>query len=231
MDKLNINGIEIDVEKKKIKHMYIRVTPPAGRVKITAPVSVTAAAISRFAFSRLDWIEKQRREMADWPQSQEPRYITGEDYYLWGRRYRLEVAYSSARNAVAVEGLSLRLRVRPDSTPEQRGRVLDRWRRRLLQAAVPPILARCEQLVGVQADEWRIRNMRTRWGTCHVQKKRIWLNLQLTQRAPECLEYVIIHELVHLLEKRHNAVFYAYLDRFCPDWRAIQKQLSRPVTD
>lgn len=228
---LTVGGIEITAEKKNIKNMYIRIVPPNGKVRITAPMSATEDAIRMFAVSRIAWIKKQRQKFADQPRQTERKYVTGESHYLWGRRYRLDTVYSNIRNNVSVSGQRIVLQVRRDSTPQQRANVMDNWYREILKNAIPPVLEKCERLVGVKASEWQVKNMRTKWGTCNISKKRIWLNLQLAKKTPECLEYVIIHELVHLLEKSHNDIFKAYMDQFYHNWRLVKVNLNEQMLD
>ncbi|HMM05935.1 MAG TPA: SprT family zinc-dependent metalloprotease [Clostridiales bacterium] len=231
MINLNVGGIDISAEKKQIKNMYIRVIPPDGKVRITAPMSATEDAIRMFAVSRIAWIKKQRQKFVEQPRQTERRYVTGESYFLWGKRYRLDVAYSSVRNDVSISGQKIVLQVRKDSTPQQRANVMDEWYREVLKDAISPVFEKCERLVGVKANEWQVKNMRTKWGTCNIQARRIWLNLQLAKKTPECLEYVIIHELVHLLEKNHNDVFKGYMDRFYPNWRTVKANLNDQMLD
>ncbi len=231
MINLTVSGIEIAAEKKHIKNMYIRVIPPDGKVKITAPKSTTEEAIRMFAVSRISWIKKQRQKFIDQPRQTERKYVNGESYYLWGRRYRLDVVYNNTRNDVSVSGQKIVLQVRKESTPQQRANVIDNWYREILKNTIPPVLEKCEECVGVKLNEWKIKNMRTKWGTCNTSKKRIWLNLQLAKKTPECLEYVIIHELVHLLEKSHNDIFKAHMDRFYPKWRLVKANLNEQMLD
>lgn len=143
----------------------------------------------------------------------------------------MDVQYSNIRNAVFLTGDRLVLRVRPESTPEQRERVLNDWYRDQLKEKLPAVVRRCEKIVGVQAFEWKVKNMRTKWGTCNIDKKRIWLNLQLAKKTPECLAYVVTHELVHLLERNHNEQFQKYMDSFFPDWRVVKSALNQQMLD
>jgi predicted metal-dependent hydrolase len=231
MGKITAGGVTADIEKKKIKHIYIRVFPPDGRVRITAPRSMSDAAVSRFLASHAAWIEKQRAKLAGRAWEGERQYVTGETHFLWGRPYRLEVLPSVSRNEVLMQDQSIVLRVRSDSTAVTRAAVMNEWYRQILKEAVPAMLEKCECIVGMKADECRVKNMRTKWGTCNVTERRIWLNLQLVKKAPEYLEYVLIHELTHLREKTHNSRFKAYMDRYCPDWRAIKKRLNGLASD
>ncbi len=211
MINLNVDGINISAEKKNIKNMYLRVIPPDGKVKITAPLFTSDDKIRMFAVSRIAWIRKQRQKFLEQPRQAERKYETGESYYLWGKRYCLEIIYSNTQNDAYISGQNIVLQVREDSTPHQRAYIMDEWYRRVLKNAIPSVLEKCERIVGVKANEWKVKNMRTRWGTCNIQAKRIWINLQLVKKSSECLEYVIIHELVHLLEKNHNDSFKAYI--------------------
>ena len=231
MEEMVLNGIAISVTRKPIKNMYIRVVPPDGRVQVTVPYTVSEDAVRRFAISRISWIKKQKKSFEEQPRQTKRQYVTGESYYLWGRRYRLDVCYSNTRNQVELSGGKLILQVRKESTFKQRQYIMNEWYRRQMKQTVPDVLAKCEKIVGVQADEWYIKNMRTKWGTCNIEKKRIWLNLQLAKKTPECLEYVIIHELVHLLERNHNDKFCEYMDCFCPNWREVKANLNQQMLD
>lgn len=231
MDELQIGGINIAVTKKIIKNMYIRVLPPDGKVQITAPCSAGDDAIRMFAVSRISWIKKQRENFEAQLRQTKRQYVTGESYNVWGRRYRMDVQYSDIRNAVFLTGDRLVLRVRPESTPEQRERVLNDWYRDQLKSKLPEVIRKCERIVGVQASEWKVKNMRTKWGSCNIDRKRIWLNLQLAKKTPECLTYVVTHELVHLLERNHNEQFQKYMDSFSPDWRVVKSTLNQQMLD
>lgn len=225
MEELMLEGIAISVVKKSIKNMYIRVTPPEGEVKITAPIEVSDDCIRKFALSKITWIKKQREVCKKVSPKTDREFVTGESCYLWGRKYILDVQDTDYGSRVFLWGENLVLRI-GKSTKEEREQALNDWYRRELNRAVPDVLKRCEKIVGVSAKEWRIKNMRTRWGTCNVAKKRIWLSLQLAKKPPECLEYVVVHELVHLLERNHNEVFYGYMDEFYPGWREVKRRLN-----
>jgi hypothetical protein len=224
MQELVVDGIKISVEKKKIKNVYIRVTPPIGQVKITAPLSVSEDAICKFVSFRSRWIHKHQQRFLQQPVSAKVKYLNGENLLLWGQSYPLEVV-CSGRNAVTFADQKIVLQVNNAST-QQCEAVINEWYRETLKAAIPLVLAKCERIVGVKAGESRIKNMRTRWGTCNIQERRIWVNLQLVKKTPEGLEYVITHELVHLLEKGHNDKFKAYMDSFYPDWRRVKAGLN-----
>lgn len=231
MSELQIGNVRIAVTKKNIKNMYIRVLPPDGKVQITAPQSAGNDAIRMFAVSRISWIKKQRANFEAQARQTKRQYVTGESYYVWGRRYRLDVQYSNIRNAVSLKGERLILQVRSESTPEQREHVLNDWYREQLKSKLPEVIQKCERVVGVHASEWKVKNMRTKWGTCNIDRKRIWINLQLAKKTPECLAYVVTHELVHLLERNHNELFQKYMDAFFPEWRVVKETLNQQMLD
>jgi predicted metal-dependent hydrolase len=224
---LIVNGIGVSVKKKKIKNMYLRVIPPEGKVQITAPISVTEDAMRIFVVAHMNWIKKQQKKILHQPQKIQPKYTTGENCYLWGQNYYLEVVCTDKKEEVSICDQKIILSVHQGSTKEQREGIMDKWYRNILKEAIPSVLAKCEHITGVKADEWRIKNMRTRWGTCNVQARRIWLNLQLVKKPPECLEYVVTHELVHLLERSHNGVFWGYMDAFYPGWPVVRDKLNQ----
>ena len=223
---LTIGDIEIFVEKKRIKNMYLRVISPDGKVRITAPMSATEKIIRMFATSRISWIKKQQQKLADRPTQTQLQHVSGENHFLWGKLYPLEIIYRNTQNFVLIGCNKIILQVSKDSTTEQRADIMNNWYREILKKAITPLFEKYKELIGVTPKEWRIKNMHTRWGTCSIKAKRIWINLQLVKKTPECLEYVIIHELVHLLEKKHNDVFKAYMDKFYPNWRIVKARLN-----
>ena len=227
MDRIKISDIEITVIKKKIKNIYIRVLPPDGTVQITAPYGTGEDTIRRLAVSRITWIEKQKEKIQSQIHLTERRYADGESCYVWGKRCCLDVRYSDVCHFVQISDGKLILQVSEDSTPEQREKILNEWYRKQLKQEIPEILEKCENIVGVKCAEWQVKNMKTRWGTCNTQQRRIWLNLQLAKKTPECLAYVITHELVHLLERSHNDRFRGYMDQFFPDWQRVKEILNQ----
>jgi predicted metal-dependent hydrolase len=231
MKSITVDGIDMSVERKQIKNMYIRILPPDGAVKITAPLSASDCTIRQFTESRIAWIKKQRQKVASHPSDSGHKYISGESISVWGQKYILDVLTERPVCSVEILGQHIVMRVPEGSTAQQRAGVLDEWYRQILKAAIPPLLSKCENVVGIKADEWHIKNMRTKWGTCNIQKKRVWLNLQLAGKSPDCLEYVIIHELTHLYERKHDSVFYRYMDSFCPNWRSVKAKLNEKTAD
>ena len=231
MEKLVVSNIEVEVQKKSIKNLHLYVLPPQGSVRVSAPQNMNEDAIRMFVISKISWIKKQQEKFRNQPRQSEREYVSGESVFFGGKRYRLEVIYSNICNNVQIRGDKLIFQVREASTAEQRANVLNEWYRENIKKEVPGILKKWQRIIGVIAIEWGIKNMKTRWGTCNVGDKRIWLNLQLAKKHPQCLEYIIVHELVHLLEKSHNKNFVAYMDKFLPDWRTIKDELNGLILD
>ncbi|NLK68563.1 MAG: M48 family metallopeptidase [Clostridiaceae bacterium] len=223
--KIIVSNIEIEVQRKKIKNMYLSVLPPNGKVRISAPVNVKDEAIKLFATAKVGWIKKQIKKIGNQPRQTQLEYVSGESHYVWGRRYRMEIRHNH-RNSVEIKGNMLILTVRESSTSQQREKVMTEWYRKQLKEILPKLVAKWEETIGVEAESVRVKNMLTRWGTCNTKDKRIWFNLQLAKKPIECLEYVVVHELVHLLEKSHNSVFVGYMDTYLPDWRVTRKRLN-----
>ncbi|WP_097027670.1 M48 family metallopeptidase [Clostridium peptidivorans] len=231
MSTLIIDDIEIQVQKKKIKNIYLRVKAPQGGVQVSAPKNMNDEAIKMFVISKISWIKKHQEKYKNQPKQCKREYVSGESVYVFGGKYALELVYSNRCNDVKINGDKLILQVRERSTIERRANVLNEWYRENIKREIPKLLEKWQKIIGVTAEEWGVKNMKTRWGTCNVRDKRIWLNLQLAKKHPKCLEYVVVHELVHLLEKSHNNIFIGYMDKFLPNWRKIKKELNAFIDD
>lgn len=225
MKKFIIDNLEVFVTKKKIKNIYLRITPPNGEIKVSAPMRMPYERICSFIEMKRPWIEKHRQVVLDRVINRRYEYVSGEVHYLWGCGYVLQVIHS-VNFGVCISNEQILLFVDKKSTAEERKAVLYKWYRQKLREKIASVFADCEAIVGVRASEWRIKDMKTRWGTCNIQAQRVWINLQLVRKPSTCLRYVIIHELTHLLEKYHNARFKAYMDEFMPDWREVKKVLN-----
>ncbi|MDP9349487.1 MAG: M48 family metallopeptidase, partial [Gemmatimonadota bacterium] len=214
-----VSGMTIEVVRKPIKNLHLGVYPPAGRVRIAVPLHIDDEAVRLAVISKLGWIRRQQRAFDRQPRQSQREMVAGESHYVFGRRYRLRVVEEDAPARVTIRGNThLILRVRPGTSAEKREEILSQWYRRRLRAVVPELIARWEPVIGVQVAEWGIRRMKTRWGTCNIEAGRIWLNLELAKKPPQCLEYILVHEMVHLLERHHNDRFRECMDRFMPQW-------------
>lgn len=231
VNKMTVSNVEIDVIKKSIKNMHLSVLPPDGKVRISAPMNAKDEAIKLFAITKIGWIKKQIDKFQSQLRQTEREYVSGESHYVWGRRYKLEVKYTKTANNIEIKANKLLLTVREASTSKQRENTMTEWYRTQLKESLPEIITKWEEVIGVKAEYVGVKNMRTRWGTCNTKDKRIWINLQLAKKPVECLEYVVVHELVHLLEKNHTQVFLNYMDKFLPDWRVTKEELNSFIMD
>lgn len=223
-----VSGIDIDVVRKNIKNLHLGVYPPVGRVRVATPLHINDEAVRLFIISRLSWIKRQRAKFENQERQSAREYVTGESHYYQGQRYLLDVREQAGPPAVYLRNnRTIDLRVRPGSTTVERERVLLAWYRRQLKEQIPPLLAKWEAILGVDVAEWRVKHMKTRWGTCTIETRRIWLNLELIKKSTSCLEYIVVHEMVHLLERHHNERFIAYMNRFLPLWQHYREELNQ----
>lgn len=224
--RLELEGIPVDVSLKNIRHLYIRVCVRTGAVKISAPCKSGRGAIEKFARKKLAWIKKNRPENPR-PAGSSLKYVTGEIHYYGGRAFTLRVLEGEGRSRAALRGSSeIRLHVKKGSGAEKRRHVLEEWYRARLKEKIPPLAEKWEEITGVRVDSWRVRKMKTRWGTCSINERRVWLNLELAKKPARCLEYIVVHEMVHLIEPGHNKRYKALMDGFLPDWRLRRKELD-----
>lgn len=224
VSKIIVSGIEIEVNRKKIKNMYLKVSNHDGKVRISAPLRTKEDTIIKFVTSKIDWINKQKRKFEQSFINNQINYVDGEIHYVWGKPCILEIKNGS-KGSVEVVNDKLVLTVNFESSIDQIEKILIEWYRKQLRARLPMLFEKWEDIIGVKAKTVTIRNMKSRWGSCNTRDKRISINLQLAKKPVECLEYVVVHELVHLLEPSHNPVFKRYLDVFMPNWREIKKKL------
>lgn len=223
-----MNGINVDVIRKDTKNLHLGVYPPNGRVRAAAPLRVDDEAVRLAVISKLTWIRRQQRRFAEQERQSKREYVSGESHYFNGCRYLLDVVYQAVTpQGVIPNHTHIVLTVRPGSGRAQRERVMLAWYRRELRAAGPPRVAKWEPLMQVQVREWAIKQMKTKWGTCNIEAGRIWLNLELIKKPPRCLEYIVVHEMVHLLERRHNDHFISLMDRYLSSWRFLRDELNR----
>ena len=227
---LIISGIPIEICKKNIKNMHLYVKPPNGNVTVSVPLSMSDEAIERFLRTKTSWIKNQISRFQNQPRQSEREYITGETFYLWGKSYYLRVEDGN-KNSLVLLGDKAVLTCRKESTVAQREGFVREWYRELLKIEVTRLLPKWEKITGLQAVSWQTKYMTTRWGTCNPKSGKIWLNVQLAKKPLECLEYIILHELLHFVEKNHNERFASLLDRYMPMWREIKVTLNGQFLD
>ena len=229
---LTVRGIDIEVVYKDIKNLHIGVYPPAGRVRVAAPKRVDEERIRLAVIQRLPWIKQQRRLLMDAVRQSEREMVTGESHYVWGSRLRLRVIERPGRPHVEVDHDHLLLYVPEGMDQEARTRVLDSWHRSELRRAVEPLVAQWESVIEQTVSQWGIKRMKTKWGSCNRESRRIWINLELAKKHPLCLEYVVVHEMAHLLERNHGERFAKLMDSLLPDWRSRRDELNNaPLAD
>lgn len=229
---IEISGLRIEVVRKDIKNLHVGVYPPHGRVRVAVPLRLADDAVRLALVSRLGWIRRQCRTFQEQDRQSRREMVSGETHYLAGRRYRLKVREHDGPAQVELRGQqTLLLSVRPRQDAEQRLHVLERWYRARLRGLAGELLEQWAARMGVTVADWGIRKAKTRWGACNPHARRIWLNLELVKKPVQCLEYIVVHELVHLLERHHNDRFAALMDHYLPDWRLRRDLLNKsPLT-
>jgi predicted metal-dependent hydrolase len=225
--RIELGDIRVDVTLKDIKNIHLSVHPPAGQVRISAPRRMSLDTIRVFAISKLEWIKQQRAKLRGQERESPREYLDRESHYLWGKRYLLTVVEVDAPPTIELKHRRMILRIRPGMSPEKTEALFAAWYRERLKEAVPPLLERWEPLLGVKAERWFVQRMKTKWGSCNHRARTIRLNTELVKKPPVCLEYIVVHELVHLLEPTHNARFLDLMDRFMPHWRFHREELNR----
>lgn len=227
MTRLMLGDIPVDVVLKDIKHVHLSVHPPTGRVRISAPLRMKLDNIRLFAISQLVWIKQQQTKLRSQERETPREYPDRESHYVWGRRYLLQLVECDEPPSIELEHTRMVLRLRPGADEARKAAVVEDWYRRELKAAVPPLIAKWEPLMGVKVARFFVQRMKTKWGGCSPDTGSIRLNTDLAKKPRECLEYILVHEMVHLLEPTHNARFVALMDRFMPQWRFCREELNR----
>lgn len=225
--RITINGLRVEIVRKDIKNLHLGVYPPNGRVRVATPHRVNDDAVRLAVIGKLGWIKRQRARFDAQPRQSEREMVSGESHYFLGQRYRLNVIeYNGVGKVVLRKKTTMDLYVGRKVGAAQRERVLQRWHREQLAALVPPLLDKWEPVLGVQVAKWAIKKMKTKWGSCNAAARRIWLNLELGKKPVQCLEYILVHELVHLLERYHNDKFIAMMNAYLPQWRFRRSELN-----
>jgi hypothetical protein len=221
-----LGEIPVEVMKKDIKNIHLSVHPPTGRVTISAPLRMSLETIRVFAISKLGWIKQQQKKLKGQERETAREYIERESHYVWGKRYLLEVIECDAASAVALEHSRMLLRVRPGTGEEKRRALVDDWYRAQLRKAATSLITRWEPIIGVEVGRLFVQKMKTKWGSCNAAAKNIRLNTELAKKPPECLEYILVHEMAHLIVRRHDDQFTGLMDRYLPSWRLIRQTLN-----
>jgi predicted metal-dependent hydrolase len=225
---ITVNGIKVEIVRKHIKNLHLAVYPPEGRVRVAVPLHITDENVRLAVINKLGWIRKQQSRFMSQPRQSKREYVTGESHFFRGKRYRLDVVEQPGRQRVEVNSLTrITLYVQRGKDSASRQRVLEQWYRQQLKAVLPSLVKKWEEKIGVYVNECKVKKMRTRWGSCNPLYRRIWLNLELAKKPVDCLEYVIVHEILHLLEPSHNDNFVALMNRYLPKWRFYKDELNK----
>ena len=227
MHEITVGSVTVQVVRKAIKNLHLGVYPPHGRVRVAAPLALKDDAVRLAVISRLGWIKQQQARFEAQPRQSPREMVSGESHYFLGRRYRLQVVTGDGPPKVLSHaGSTIELRAPAGASVADRERVLARWYRRELQERVEPLVEKWQRLLGVDVAAWGIKKMKTRWGTCNQQARRVWLNLELAKQPARCIEYLVVHELVHLCERTHGERFTTIMDEHLPRWRALRRELA-----
>jgi len=224
---IKLGDIPVDVVLKAIKNVHLSVHPPTGRVRIAAPKRMSLDTIRVFAVSKLGWIKQQQTKLREQERETPREYVDRESHDVWGKRYLLTVSESDQPPSVELKHSRMVLRMRPGTDERRRQALMEAWYREQIKQAVPLLLARWQPLMGVKVERFFVQRMKTKWGSCNHKARTIRLNTELAKKPAECLEYIVVHELVHLLEPTHNARFVALMDRFMPKWQFHRQVLNR----
>nr|WP_208458304.1 SprT family zinc-dependent metalloprotease [Burkholderia vietnamiensis] len=224
---IDLGDLHVDVVRKDIKHVHLSVYPPDGHVRISAPLHMAPDVIRVYAITRLDWIRRQQRKLLSQERETAREYLDRESHYVWGKRYLLRIVEVDAAPTVKLKHATLELGLRPGSDANKRHEMLEAWYREQLREAVPPLLEKWEPMLGVKARRILVQHMKTKWGSCNPVTGNIRLNTDLARKPSECLEYILVHELLHLMEPTHNARFQSLMDRFMPQWRQMRDEVNR----
>lgn len=232
MEQIVIRDITIDVVRKQIKHIHLAVYPPTGRVRIAAPLRVNDDTIRLFAISKLAWIRRHQHKFEGQERVSPREYKDRESHYFQGRRYLLKITEVDAPPKVVLRNKTqIELCVRPNTSVSKRHEIMNEWYRGQLKEQIPELMRKWQEKMHLDVREWQVKLMKTKWGSCNIEQRRIWLNLELAKKPIHCLEYIIVHELVHLLERHHNDTFRAYMDKFLPHWKQLRDELNHlPVS-
>ena len=226
MEQIKLGNIVVDVVQKDIKNVHLSVYPPEGTVRIAAPLHMNPDTIRVYAISKLSWIKKQQKKLSGQQRESPREYITRESHYYLGKRYLLKVIEEEAIPKVTLHHNSIYLYVRPGADKTKRKEVLENFYRENLKVIFGKQIQKWEKVMKVSPKEFSIRKMKTKWGTCNIEASRIWLNLELVKKPEHCIEYIVVHEMVHLIERHHNEKFIAWMNLFLPHWREIKTELN-----
>lgn len=223
---ITVRGLEISIERKDIKNLHIGVYPPNGNIRVATPLKLNDEAIRLAIISRLSWIKRQQQNFLNQPRQTKREMVTGESHYLFGKRYLLDVKYTTTKHEILKKHSKLELYVSKNTTTENRYKVLEKYYRNNLKIEIEKLVKKWQEVIGVDIEFWKIKKMKTKWGSCNIDNKRLLFNLKLAKVPLECVEYIVLHEILHLEERHHNYNFQTLLDKYMGDWKSRKESLK-----
>ncbi|HIF9333543.1 TPA: M48 family metallopeptidase [Photobacterium damselae] len=223
---VTIAGVLLTVNRKAINNIHLSVLPPNGAVRLSVPLATSEQAIRLAVINKLSWIKQQQADFAGQRRQSLREMVSGESHYLWGQRYLLSVVETTGKHSIRVKGKRIELSVANKTSTENRLKLLNEFYRSEIKESLSKLLPLWQEKLGVEADALGIKKMKTKWGSCNIADKRIWLNLELAKKPLECFEFILVHELTHLLERHHNERFRSLMDEHLPDWRERRSLLN-----
>ena len=224
---VNLGDIAVDVVFKDIKNIHLSVYPPDGKVRISAPLRMTIDTIRVFAITKLAWIRQQQKKLREQNRETPRVYLDRESHYVWGKRYLLKVTEKDAAPKIELSHNQIHLQVRPATSQERKQAIIEAWYRETIKDVIPSLIIKWEPIIGVKVERFFVQRMKTKWGSCNPATSSIRLNTDLAKKPPECLEYIVVHEMMHLLEPSHNNRFISLMDHFLPKWRFYKDALNK----
>jgi predicted metal-dependent hydrolase len=223
---INVSGLDIIIERKDIKNLHIGVYPPNGKIRVATPLKLNDEAVRLAVVSRLSWIKRQQQNFLNQARQTKREMLSGESHYLFGKRYLLDLKFSSKKYELVKKHSKLELYVKENTAVENRYKVLEKFYRENLKNEITKLIEKWQKIIGVEISSWKIQKMKTKWGSCNIELKRLIFNLELVKVPLECIEYIVVHELLHLLERHHNDNFKSLMDKYLSDWQSRKESLK-----
>jgi len=222
-----ISDINVHTVRKDIKNIHLGVYPPNGRVRVAAPLKTTDEKIKLIVLSKMAWIKRQQTEFQKQERETKREYVSGESHYFMGKRYLLNVIYTNTKPKISIRNTHIDMVIRPKTNNKKREKLMNEFYRSTLKKQIPPLLEKWEKITGIKVEEYRVKKMKTKWGSCTPEHKRIWINLELAKKPIHCLEYILVHEMVHIIEKKHTEKFRSLMESFMPKWTQYKEELKK----
>ena len=224
---ISISDISAEIEWKEIKNVHLTIYPPNARIHVSAPLAMTEEAVRLFLITKQSWIRKQVSLVLDQNRQTPREYVSGENHYFKGHRYRLKVVYHNAPPKVEIQGNEyIVLFVREGTTVERRAEILREWYRFEFKSILPVLIAKWEETLGVKVNKWEVKQMKTLWGSCNHRTHNVIFNLELIKKPLHCIEYIVVHELLHIKVRLHNEEYTSLLNRYFPNWKQLKDELN-----